>query len=336
MVVLDHAFVQLHATDSIMLNANATFDSPLPARLDDLSLHLSGQEDLASLPAFINFSVPGFHVSSPTTHVQVVESLLRIANEADLVDWALRFVRDETIPISVLSDSLGVFLGRLPYSAHVNKTVLVKGLSTLDDITIPTLKLNLAAKNYENNNNLAGTIVLDNTSSLSILVGNITLNLLVGDIRIGTIYIPDVNLVPASNALPIVGNVEIGVIVANIGKILFSQQGVLQSGHFTVALTGNATHFNGQRIRFVDTILTARPLSIKIPLETLLNTLLEAAVDVGSGGRAEGRNISVSSLIGALSSTLANKTLIAGLQNNWRNSGSMKQPQGLGLEWPMI
>lgn len=255
------------------------------------------------------------------------------ANEADLVDWALRFVPDEVIPINVLSEGLGVFLGRLPYSARVNKTILVKGLSTLDDITIPTLKLNLAATD---DNNLAGTIILDNTSSLSILVGNITLNLLVEDIKIGTIYIPDVNLVPGSNSLPIVGKVDIGVIIGNIGKILVSQEGVLQSVHITVALTGNTTRFNGQHIRFVDTLLAARPLSIKVTLETLLNTILGAAVDLGSGSRSTASEISVTSLIGALSNTLANKTFIAGLQNNWHSHGSMKQPQALELGWPML
>lgn len=315
-----------------MLHANATFDSPLPARLGDLALQLSGQLELASLPAFINFSVPGFHVSSPTTHVKVAESELYIANETDLVDWAMRFVRDETIPISVLSDSLGVFLGRLPYSARVNKTILVKGLSTLDDITIPTLNLNLAA---HDGNNLAGTIVLDNTSSLSILVGNITLNLLVSDIKIGTIYIPNVNLMPGSNALPIVGNVDIGVIIGNIGKILINQQGVLQSGHIIVALTGNTTCFNRHHIRYVDTLLTTRPLSVKVTLETLLNTILGVAVDISSGGRL-GQNISVSSIIGTLSSMLANKTFIAGLQSNWHNHGSMRQPQGLEMKWPIL
>lgn len=314
-VLLEHAFVQLQGPDTIGLDANATFTAPLPVRLGDLPLRLNGLHEMSSQPSFIKFNVPGFHVS-PSTRAQVVGSQLNISNEADLVDWALRFVRNETVPISVQSDDrLSVFLSSLKYSPRLNTTIEVKGLSTLDEITIPTLKLMLPAVD---GNNINGAISLNNTSSLSVNVGDIMLNLLVSEVKVGVIYLRDVKLVPGVNTLPITGALDISIVLANIGNILGRQTDLLSAGRIVVNLTGNTTTVNGQHVRFVDTLLRARPLSVKVTLETLINTVLATAMDIGSGGDVGTVQITASSLLGAVSDTVSNTTLIHQMLGNWK------------------
>lgn len=315
-VELLHAAVRLQSNTEIIVSANASFDSPMPASVDNLQLRLHDGRD-AGLSPFFNLSLDELPVSRKTT-VHVLDKVLHVTDQNELVNWALDLVNSVEVPINVAKKDLQIKLGALHYVADLDKPIMVQGLRGLDTITLESVQLILPPVDGKN---VKARISLENYSSLTIDVGIVTLDLVISDIRIGTAVTEHVQLLPGLNYVDIQGVVDIPNIIHNLGTILVHQARPLQAGKLEIRSKVPKVNMEGREITFVDLLLAKKTLSVHAPLVPIIDGVLTGLMKAGAGGLKLGDgktvNISTNSVLSAVSEVFSNDTLMDRIRGHW-------------------
>lgn len=315
-VELLHAAVRLQNNNEIVVSANASFDSPMGASVDNLQLRLhDGRNE--ELSPFFNLSLDEIPVSRQTT-VHVLDKVLHVTDQNELVNWALDLVNSVEMPINVAKKDLQIKLGALHYSADLDKPIMVQGLRGLDTITLESVQLILPPVDGKN---VKARISLENYSSLTIDVGVVTLDLVISDIKIGTAVTEHVHLLPGLNYVDIQGVVDIPDIIHNLGTILVHQAKPLQAGKLEIRSKIPKVNMEGQEITFVDLLLAKKTLSIHAPLVPIIDGVLTGLMKAGTSGLKLGNgktvNVSTESVLGAVSEVFSNGTLMDRIRGHW-------------------
>lgn len=153
---------------------------------------------------------------------------------------------------------------------------------------------------------------LPNAGVLTLGLGNLTLNLFSGDIKLGFVNVYDVVLPPGNNTRNYEGQLYLKELVPNLGGILDSQSAPLADGNIELKARGNATMVNGMHISYVEQVLNNKTLVATVPVISLLSDVI--------GSFSASGNASLADLLG---DTIGNSTFIEGLLSHWNATTSM-------------
>jgi hypothetical protein len=288
----------------LMVSLNTSLNTPLAADIDQMTMFLYNQ-DTPEFSPFLNLTLPEQHVHHET-QVLVTNQTATITNETELVKWFNNVFDQATVGLSVRGDTT-VHLGSLHYGAHLDKTVNVSSLNQLSGFGIQDLQLIFPAP--ADGKNLKGTLNLPNWGTLSLGLGDLSLNLMSDNIRIGLITVYDVVLPPGNNTRDFDGELYLGTLVSNLGAVIAAQAQALQDGNIQIDATGNATMFNGEHIPFVESILNNKRVKSYIPVTKLLSDVINSVTGTGS------------SLVAIASEVFGNDTLIKEVLSHWNTTG---------------
>ncbi|KAM3468747.1 hypothetical protein MY5147_007645, partial [Beauveria neobassiana] len=294
--------------------ANASVKSPLGARVGDLEFTLH-DTTIPQPPTVLSADIKGFPIEK-ATKIDIKQGLLHVNDSDALVDWADRFIDSETIPFDVRVKGLDVFLGVLRYTFNLERPISINGLRGLSDITVNEVELMLPPVA---NKNVQANVSLSNPSSISVQVGNATVDLSVNDIKIGEAFAYNISLVPGVTNVHIDGLVDIPTIVSNLGRIIRGQASELPAGHVNLQMQVTSFTMHGEKIDFLGALLRKRVLIGKVPLVTLINGAGTSIIKTGlvGMGMANGPATGGTNLLDAIGDVFSNATLLNRIQGHW-------------------
>ncbi|KAI1857642.1 hypothetical protein JX265_011057 [Neoarthrinium moseri] len=307
MPVKGGAFVANSPTE-LTVSLETSLNTPLPARIDPLTLFLYNKGTPEFSP-FLNLTLPEQYLKGDTPII-VTNQTVTITNDTELISWFDNVFNLPQVDLSVRGDST-VHLGALHSNAHIDKTISVQSLNQLNGFGIIDLRLVMPPD--ENGNNIKGTLNLPNWGSLTLGLGNISLNLMSGDVRLGLLTVYDVVIPPGNNTRSFDGQLYLNELAQNFGEILASQADALNDGKIQIDATGNATMVNGQHIPFVEAILNKKRVTSYVPVTKLLSDVVNSIA--GSDGDA--------SLVDILGEVFGNTTLIDQIANRFNKNGTV-------------
>ncbi|ATY62665.1 hypothetical protein A9K55_007541 [Cordyceps militaris] len=322
-ILVQHASVFIRSSNEIDFAANASIASPMAARVGDLefTLHDTAQDQP---PTVLTAAIEGFAIQK-ATQIDIRRGVLHVNDSDALVSWADRFIDCESIPFDVRVKGLDVFLGILRYTFNLARPITINGLRGLRDITLNEVNLVLPPVA---NKNVQANISFSNPSSLSVKVGNVTVDLIVNDLKIGEALAYNVSLVPGVTNVYIDGLVDIPKIVNNLAGIIRGQAPNLQAGYVTLKLQVTSFTMYGEKIDFLGALLRKRVLSAKIPLVALINgagtSILKSGL-VGIGMANGGATVGGITLLDAIGDVFSNQTLLNRIQGHWARKQSRDQ-----------
>ncbi|KAM3516280.1 hypothetical protein MY11210_000039 [Beauveria gryllotalpidicola] len=313
-ILVQHADVFIRNSKEIEFAANASVASPLGARVGDLEFTLH-DTTTPHPPTVLSADIKGFAIKK-ATKIDIKQGLLHVNDSDALVGWADRFIDSETIPFDVRVKDLDVFLGALRYTFNLDRPISINGLRGLNDITVNEIELMLPPVA---NKNVQANISLSNPSSISVQVGNATVDLSVNDIKIGQAFAYNISLVPGITNVHIDGLVDIAAIVSNLGGIIRGQASELPAGHVNLELQVTSFTMYGEKIDFLGALLRKRVLIGKVPLVTLINGAGTSIIKTGlvGMGMANGTEMGATSLLDAIGDVFSNTTLLNRIQGHW-------------------
>lgn len=288
----------------VSLSLNISLDTPLPVTIDPILLYLYNK-DTPTFSPFTNITLPEQHVNGNTDAILTNQTVI-VTNETELIGWFNNVLDQPQVDLSVRGDPT-VHLGALKSRPHLDKTISLPGLNKLDGLAIQDLQLVLPAD--KNGNNLKGTLNMPNWGVLTLGLGNLTLNLLLGDIKIGLITIYDLVLPPGNNTRLFSGEVYLKSILPNIGAILASQADALSNGNIQLYVTGNSTIVNGEHIKYIEAVLNKTRLPIPLSVIKLVS---DVAGSLLGGGHA--------SLVDIVNEIFGNSTLLENIVGHWNTT----------------
>lgn len=295
------------------LAINTSLNTPLPARITDLTLFLYNRDTRPYSP-FANLSVDGQKLKG-NTQIVIKEQIVTISNQSELLAWLGPVFDQDKVDLSVRG-SPTIYLGALKTDTRLDTTVQIPGLKQLAGLGIKDLKVMLPP---ENGRNIKGTIIVPNYGVLTLNFGNVTFNILSGDVTIGQITLYDVLLNEGNNTLNFDGQLYLDTLIKNIGPVLASQSEALGRGQVDLNVTGNQTVMNGVHITFIEKLLASRTLTTSISVVTLLSDVLSGLMGGGGGN-----------IIDALGDTFNNNTFIQNIVDHWNTTKAPGKSAGLG------
>ncbi|KAI8952872.1 hypothetical protein F4801DRAFT_191011 [Xylaria longipes] len=303
--IIGGTFQALSPTE-LSVTLETQLDTPLAADLDPTTLFVYNK-DTPDYSPFINITLPKLHVDHKTP-VVVTNQTVKVTNETELIKWFNKVFDEPTAELTVKGKTT-VHLGALKMTSHIGKTIEAGALNHLEGFGITSLRLMYPP--LEDGTNIKGTLNLPNAGVLTLGLGNLTLDLYSGDIKLGFVNIYEVVLPPGNNTRNYEGQLYLKELVPNLGAILDSQSAPLADGNIELRARGNATMVNGMHIRYVEQVLNKKTLVATVPVVKLLGDVISSFS--GSG------NASLTDLLG---DTLGNSTFIEGLLDHWNSTMS--------------
>lgn len=286
----------------VKLAINTSLSTPLPARINNLTLNLYNK-DTSPYSPFANITVPGQRIKGDTK-VNVPSQLVIIQNVSELTTWFGRVIDSDKVEFSVKGKPT-VFLGKLRSDVNLDKTISMPGLRLFDGWTITDMKLMLPPD--KNGNNLKGTLNIPNFSVITLNFGNITFDVLSGPVKLGQIIVYDVLLnVGNTNTMRFDGKLDLPHVVKNVAPILKSQADALNRGQIQVDVTGTDVVADGQKIPYITNVLKTRRLITHMSVITLLSNVASSFMGGGSA-----------SIVDVLGEVVGNKTFLQHVMDHY-------------------
>ncbi|KAI8961506.1 hypothetical protein F5Y11DRAFT_348415 [Daldinia sp. FL1419] len=307
MPVTGGAFIAI-TPEKLNISITTSLDTPLPADIDPVTLFMYNHATPDFSP-FVNITLPPLHIDGET-EIVLTDQTVVITNETELISWFGDVFDHPTVTLSTRGEAK-IHLGALHSNGYIDKTVEVNSLNKLDGFAIEHMQLLYPA--LENGTNIQGSLNLPNWGALTLGIGNLSLNLMAGDLRIGLITIYEVLIPPGNNSRYFNGELYLDVLMQNIGTVLSTQSDALNEGNIQIDATGNATVVNGQHIRFIEAVLSKRRVTSKIPVTKLMGDLVASFTN--------GTQVNFPDL---LDDVFGNSTLIQEVLSHWNSTRNEK------------
>ncbi|KHN93920.1 uncharacterized protein MAM_08227 [Metarhizium album ARSEF 1941] len=287
------------------LAINTSINTPLPARMTELPLWLYNKDTKPFSP-WARLNITGQRLKGDTKIV-VKDQLVTISNQSEFVNWVSHIFDEENVDLSFRGNT-AVFLGKIEANTHLDKSVQLPGLRKLSGLSIEDLKVMLPPD--RNGNNIKGTVKIPNYGLLVMNFGNMTFNILSGDLKIGQITLYNVLLNKGNTTVGFDGQVYLDTVIKNIGPVLASQSNALNRGQVDLNVTGNQVVMNGEHITYIEQLLGSRRLTTSISVVKLLSDVLSGFMGGGGG----------SSIVDAVGDIFGNNTFIQNVVDHWNTT----------------
>jgi hypothetical protein len=257
--------------DAVKIGLSTELSVPggITVSLDPLELWLYNKDT----PGFSPYTMVPMDKTevSGTTEITVEDTTVGIGNRTELHSWLRTMLYQKTTLISVKGNTTA-HLGALHFNINLKKTVEVNALDTLKGFQLNDMNLVLPPE--ADGTNILGNLTLPNWSDLNIGLGNVTLNVMSGELVIGQVAVLDVYLEPGNTTMPFRGEVFLPTILDNLVLILQSQSQSLGQGVLELAASGNSTIVDGEHITYLEGVLNEAHITAQVPIMKLLTDVL--------------------------------------------------------------
>ncbi|KAF5556511.1 hypothetical protein FNAPI_5736 [Fusarium napiforme] len=298
--------LQVLSPTEVNMSIETELKTPIAATLKPVDLFLYSKET-KPVSSFFKLKFPEVHIKSHT-NVTVTNQTLLVTNETELTKWFNVFFDKPEAELS-LEGKPEIRLGSLKYHRSLKKTVDIASLNYLDGFALKSLDFDLNS-NRTTKSNMKGMLNIPNSGVLRLGLGNLTFNVMSGDIRLGLINLWDLQLWPGNNSVPFDGNFYFDQLVPNLSEILDMQKGPLGNGYLEFNATGNTTIAGGQHIKYIEGVLNNKHIRFTFPVITLLGDVLGGLLDANQG-----------SLLDIFGTSIGNSTLLEHVLGHWDNNG---------------
>ncbi|CAH0047055.1 unnamed protein product [Clonostachys solani] len=299
---VESGVIRAVSPDELSVTLKTSLDTPLPAMINPFEMNLYNKDSDDPSP-FVKIQLPKVKVNHNTT-VTVEEQTVKVLNEKQLVWWFSNIFDQAETELS-LSGRPKVSLGALNYEPKMDLTVKVPGLNRLQGFTVE--KLEFTGGQDGSSKNIRGKLILPNAGVLTLGLGNLTLNIISGDVHLGVVNVYNVELKPGNNTNDFDGEIYLDQLIPNLGALLDSQKDALTVGAIDLIVTGNSTIVNGQHIKYVESVLNNRIISTRIPIMTLAGDILSGILSSDSQ----------SSLVNVIGNVFGNSSLLESTWSHW-------------------
>ena len=302
---------EIRALSSKKLNIslNTQLDTPLPAKLDALPLELYNKETEDYTP-FLEITLPKMSVDGKTP-AEVKDQTVTVMDDKELIKWFNGVFDEKEVEVSVRGDPK-VHLGELDYNPSLDKTLKIPALNYLDGFGLN--ELNLVLPPDENGYNIKGKLNLPNSGVLTLALGNLTFNMLSGDVVLGYANIYDVEMKPGMNNPYFDGELYLKELIPNLATILDDQKHALANGNVEFNATGKSAIVDGEHVKYVEDVLNSKRITFQYPVITLLSDVVNGFL--GDKG----------SLLDIVGDVFGNETLVDNIVETW----NLTDPTGNG------
>ncbi|GES56847.1 hypothetical protein ATEIFO6365_0001005300 [Aspergillus terreus] len=195
------------------------------------------------------------------SHLTISNQTVEVLDEEELTKFLSKAVYSKNFTMSAYGKTTA-HLGKLKVPLTLDKDV---ELADAASIALPP---------KEDGSNLIGRATLPNHSLVTFALGNVTLNLKIGDVILGNGTIDNVLLRPGNNTVPLRGIHDIQKAIGNLGTILSAETDALSHGNLMLAASGHSTIYNGLHIPYFEKVLNNLTVTADVPiLKVLFGTL---------------------------------------------------------------
>ncbi|RDW60250.1 hypothetical protein BP5796_11856 [Coleophoma crateriformis] len=251
--------------NSVQMSLVSTIDTPsaITTNLKPLNLSLAGPDNKTP---FLAILLPEKDLKGKTT-IEVQGQTAAITNMESFESFLAVAMYNKNFTMQA-TGTTDAFLGAIRAPVTLNKQIEMAGLNNLTGFNLgsPTLLTTAEA----DGTNLLATANIPNPSVLTIGIGNLTMNLAIGNVSIGIASIDNVVLQPGNNPLPLRATISLAAIAANIQQISIEQPALATDGILAINATGNTTTFNGERLMYFERVLNPVVLTTTVPVQQLL------------------------------------------------------------------
>ncbi|GAB1213325.1 hypothetical protein ATERTT37_002474 [Aspergillus terreus] len=205
------------------------------------------------------------------SHLTISNQTVEVLDEEELTKFLSKAVYSKNFTMSAYGKTTA-HLGKLKVPLTLDKDVELAGLDQLSGFSIDAASIALPPE--EDGSNLIGRATLPNHSLVTFALGNVTLNLKIGDVILGNGTIDNILLRPGNNTVPLRGILDIRKAVSNLGTILAAEADALSHGNLMLAASGHSTIYNGFHIPYFEKVLNNLTVTADVPiLKVLFGTL---------------------------------------------------------------
>ncbi|KAL5363594.1 hypothetical protein BJX96DRAFT_178207 [Aspergillus floccosus] len=257
--------------DTITFSLAATINVPLGlgVSVDKFNLSLFDR-DVKPRKPYVSAELGPVYLKGKS-QLTISNQTVKILDEEELTKFLSKAVYSKNFTMSAYGKTTA-HLGKLKVPLTLDKDVELAGLDQLNGFSIDAASLALPPE--EDGSNLIGTATLPNHSLVTFALGNVTLDLKIGDIILGNGTIDNVLLRPGNNTVPLRGILDIQKAVGNIGTILAAETEALSHGNLMLSASGHSTIYDGFHIPYFEKVLNNLTVTANVPiLKVLFGTL---------------------------------------------------------------
>ncbi|KAL9001426.1 MAG: hypothetical protein Q9169_000001 [Polycauliona sp. 2 TL-2023] len=254
--------------------AKLTNPSRYQPHLDAFNVSLSvggGDGDEEDKP-YAYIELPKVHATK--TAYTDIDQEVQITDMDAFIEYNKQLLMNEKVDM-LIKGRTKLHEGRLPATmVDYEKTITMKGLNSLTGFSIPTFRI-LLTPDPTTGANMLGRVLIPNPSSLTLTLGNVTLNNYVDGTFIGTSLLPDLKLVPGDNDVEMQSTV-------NQTSVIESVVGRYRDGMLPVEIVGEkVVNGVGERLGYFEEALRGVRLQVVLDVGKALG-------EVGAGGLVGG------------------------------------------------
>ncbi|KAF7915047.1 uncharacterized protein EAE98_011370 [Botrytis deweyae] len=241
--------------DTIVLSQVGILHSPsmYTPTLDpfNASSYLVTNGQYASSPMVI-IPLPKIHALHPKSTISVENQEVSIVSIDALSDYTTAVLSNEYVTTALVGKTK-LHEGALPViTVNYNQTSTYKGLNGLQGFNVTNVRVNLTALSGPN---LSGYAYIPNPSDMTIVMGDVTLELSTATGVVGNSTIANMTLVPGNNTLPMTGTMD-------QTKVLASAD--LKTGIVQLGIVGKSAIYNGEHLVYYERALASNKLSLAL------------------------------------------------------------------------
>ncbi|ELR10037.1 hypothetical protein VC83_07374 [Pseudogymnoascus destructans] len=250
----------------ISLQANIKLPTPLSVHINPIPLSLFVNDGTKNIVPYTNIVLPENDLHGNTT-LTITDQPAKILDTDIFTKFVHSVVFSEAFTLSV-TGSANAYVGKLKARVHLQKDIQLTGLNGLTGFDIADARLILPPE--ADGTNLLANLSLPNASILKINLGNMTWNLIIGGVNLGTAALQDVILNPGSNIIPARCVLDLKKAVKHLPQIIASELDALKHGNLSISASGNTTIYNGQHIDYFEKSLNQLTLTAQVSLLSLI------------------------------------------------------------------
>jgi len=246
--------------------------------LDEFKAALFLENTEPDIKPFGYITIP--RMQATATARVTVDQVLDIVDSDQFAAYNLLVLKSETYRVA-LRGRTGLKEGSFPKTnVNFNKVVTSKGLNGLKGFQVRNITLSLLPE--ADGTNMRGQVYIPNPSPMTIQMGTVTQNIFVEGKQIGVATIPNLQLKPGDNLIPMQSVSDQPAVISLIST-------KYKDGNLPIEIVGNSSIYNGQHLPYFEKALQANKLSTTLQLGSALKAIgLDLSLMGSSGGGSSG------------------------------------------------
>lgn len=229
-------------------------------------------------PAFATLHVPAHQLRGPT-RLSVPPQPAQILDATSLRLLLSRAFASDRTTVGIRGSSTARLGRHLVYPVTLNKQVSLAGLRGLDGARVESIEPVVASSaGGSNGSALGGSLFVPNWSALSLGLGNMTCDVVANGIVVGQTTVEDLRLVPGNQSVAYVSRLDADAVTSRAREVLGALD---QEGDLDLLIRGNSSSVDGQRVEYLDDVMSQISISTQLPLCMAMKALpLEAMAKI--------------------------------------------------------